>query len=247
MRPMSRAGAQVELLLHFRGNPLGMLDRLAVHVGDPQRAVGPGGQHRGPEPVVGRGQKLAAASSSARRLVNVSPSRRMTSRCTRLCTGSLTKALPSKAGPEQVVAIDDRAAGRREAVGRVQVVEAGERAAARKDFGGAGLFRNVDRGRWRPARAGCGADSRRRARTGTSGCCCCSRTSCPSRRGCGRYCVVPDCGSSSPSSGRMRKSRPLAFTVAAGSAAARSCRRRVAMAQYIQLSRPHFSPLTRCC
>ena len=44
---------------------------------------------------------------------------------------------------EQIVAIDDRAVGRGEAVGGVQIVEAGERAAARKDLGRAGLFRDV--------------------------------------------------------------------------------------------------------
>ena len=96
------AGPQVELLLHVQRNPLGMLDRLAIHVGDPQRAVGPGGQHRrAGTSCRSRPGTRCRFSSSARRLAKVSPSGRSTSRCTRLCTGSLTNALPAKAGPNR--------------------------------------------------------------------------------------------------------------------------------------------------
>ena len=52
-------GAEVERLLHVVGNPFGVLDDGAVHVGDPEGAVGPGLEHRGPEPGVARREELA--------------------------------------------------------------------------------------------------------------------------------------------------------------------------------------------
>ena len=63
----------------------------------------------------------------------------MTSRCTRLCTGSLTNVLFDETRPEQVVAIDDGAARRREVVGALRTVEARQRAADGEDLGRAGL------------------------------------------------------------------------------------------------------------
>src|SRR5262249_49919523 len=53
---MSRS--QIKLLLPLLGNPFRMLDDLAIHVRDPETAVRPGLDHRGPEPVVARSEKL---------------------------------------------------------------------------------------------------------------------------------------------------------------------------------------------
>ena len=53
------AGAKVEPLFPVVGDPLGVLDHVAVHVGDPECAVGAGLEHGRPEPVVARRQELA--------------------------------------------------------------------------------------------------------------------------------------------------------------------------------------------
>ena len=57
--PLLAAGAEVQPLLPVVGNPLGMLDDRAVHVGDPEGPVRAGLEHRRSEPVVARGQELA--------------------------------------------------------------------------------------------------------------------------------------------------------------------------------------------
>ena len=56
--PMVVAGTQIQSLLPLDRNVFGMFDHGAIHVRDPQRAVGPGAQHGGPEPVVARGQEF---------------------------------------------------------------------------------------------------------------------------------------------------------------------------------------------
>ena len=61
------------------------------------------------------------------------------------------------------------------------------------------------------------------------------------------YCVAPDCGSSAPLSGRMRKSRPLALTTPPVLRSSILPPTASPCAQYSQPSSPHFSPLTRCC
>ena len=54
------AGAKVEPFLPVVGDPLGVFDHVAIHVGDPERTVGPGLEHRRPEPVVAGCKELAA-------------------------------------------------------------------------------------------------------------------------------------------------------------------------------------------
>src|SRR2546430_1988066 len=56
--PLVLPRTQIELLLPVLGNPLGVLNDVPVHVGDPQRSVGASRDCRRAEPVVGRRQKL---------------------------------------------------------------------------------------------------------------------------------------------------------------------------------------------
>ena len=130
--PLLAAGAEVEPLFPVVGNPFRVLDHVAVHVGDPERTVRPGLEHRRPEPVVARGQELAVSFVGDRDArESVTPSGSSTIRWTRLCTGSLTKRLGFELGAEQVVAIRRRAVGRGDAVGLLEIVESRKRPADR--------------------------------------------------------------------------------------------------------------------
>ena len=98
----------------------------------------------------GRNQLSAEArnslsfSSSARRLVNVESLGPHDLAMHQVVHRLADEGVARERRAEQIVAIDDRAVGRGEAIGGVQVVEAGERAAARKHFGRAGLLGHVD-------------------------------------------------------------------------------------------------------
>ena len=46
------AGTEIEFFLGRFGNPLGVLDHEAVHVANPQCAIGTGAAHAGTKPVV---------------------------------------------------------------------------------------------------------------------------------------------------------------------------------------------------
>ena len=117
------AGAEVDLLLHIGRDPLGMLDDRAVHVGDPERTVGPGLELRGTEPVVAGGQELAAglvrpADAAIARAVGLQhhPVDQVVHRLADEQAGGVVR-------PEEVVAIRGGAVGRGHVVGRLGIVE----------------------------------------------------------------------------------------------------------------------------
>ena len=85
--------------------------------------------------IVGRNQlSLEARNSRSDSLGprwprKVTPSGSSTTRCTRLCTGSLTKRLEANQRPEKLVAIGRRTVGRGDAARHVRVVEPRQRPA----------------------------------------------------------------------------------------------------------------------
>ena len=129
--PLLAAGAEVEPLLPVVGDPLGVLDDGAVHVGDPECAVGAGLEHRRPEPVVAGGEELAVrlvrpATAAEAHAVGLEhhPVDQVVHRLADEQAGGEPRA-------EEVVAVGRRAVGRGDVVGRAEVVEPGERPADR--------------------------------------------------------------------------------------------------------------------
>ena len=115
--PLLAAGAEVEPGLPVVGDPLRVLDDGAIHVGDPEGAVGPGLEHRRAEPVVARGQELAvrfvrgpdAAEGHAVGLEH-HPVDQVVHRLA-------DEEAAGEVRPEQVVAVRRRAVGRGDVVG----------------------------------------------------------------------------------------------------------------------------------
>ena len=125
--PLLAAGAEVELAVPVVGNPFGVLDDGAIHVGDPECSVGTGLEHGGPEPVVARGEELAIglvrpAMAAEGRAVGLEhhPMHQVVDRLA-------DEQASGELGSEEVVAIGRRAVGGGDAVGRVGVVEPGQR------------------------------------------------------------------------------------------------------------------------
>src|SRR5262245_50879388 len=58
--PFVGAGADIELCEAFGGNPARVLDDEAIHVDDPEGAVGSGSDLHWSEPIVGAGEEFAA-------------------------------------------------------------------------------------------------------------------------------------------------------------------------------------------
>ena len=85
--------ARDDVVAEILGDVGALLNHAAIHVDDVQRAVGRVGKVDGTEPLVGRGQELAALVGLSRAAASV-PSSSRTIRLTRFAAGSATNMLP---------------------------------------------------------------------------------------------------------------------------------------------------------
>ena len=129
--PLLAAGAEVEPGLPVVGDPLGVLDDGAIHVGDPEGPVGPRLEHRRAERVVAGGQELAVRfvrrpDAAEGRAVGLEHHP-----VDQVVHGLADEEAAGEARPEEVVAVRRRAIGRGDVVGGAGVVESVERPADR--------------------------------------------------------------------------------------------------------------------